>query len=460
MIGGFVFFSLLQFFWCHALSAIAAKTDQSELMQVFAWIPLLQLAPSLAAGRGSLVGFLIGALALAAGNTALFAVAAVRGDDGFSSLVAVLGVGLSLLICLVYFIRIACKTAIARGLPGWVGVLLFIPLLNFFVYPYIAFHDGWIGPNKIGLAIGFVLMLGAIAPGFELRELLNENGGVTPQRLMAQKNAATADSADANNSNELDVLPSSLFVAVPTAAAVDPTGRQPKAASNSKASIRALYELKNDFEALESIVARENHPSDANRHRALELIASIRSDLSSSRETLDATTFEDLASHLFKIEARIHAAPSSDSDRGGQFAPAALDSPGRSTTPAYDKVSSPPMRPFPVQASENCPAGTAMHTLTEVDQEDEEWCQRAESLGGLRHGWYARYDKEGQPESMGQYQDGLRVGVWTRFHPTGKVRAQAEFLDGLQNGWALTFDEAGQRTHSTRFERGAAVVAD
>jgi len=44
--------------------------------------------------------------------------------------------------------------------------------------------------------------------------------------------------------------------------------------------------------------------------------------------------------------------------------------------------------------------------------------------------------------------------VWTRFHPSGGVRAQAEFAKGLQHGWLLTFDESGERTKAIRFEEG------
>ena len=50
LIGILVLGGILQLFWAYAISAIAQKTDQSELMQVLAWIPLLQIAPTLAAG--------------------------------------------------------------------------------------------------------------------------------------------------------------------------------------------------------------------------------------------------------------------------------------------------------------------------------------------------------------------------------------------------------------------------
>jgi antitoxin component YwqK of YwqJK toxin-antitoxin module len=58
---------------------------------------------------------------------------------------------------------------------------------------------------------------------------------------------------------------------------------------------------------------------------------------------------------------------------------------------------------------------------------------------------------------MGEYREGLRVGVWTRFYPTGSVRAQIEFREGLQHGWLLTFDEDGRRTRAVRYAEG--VVA-
>jgi antitoxin component YwqK of YwqJK toxin-antitoxin module len=58
---------------------------------------------------------------------------------------------------------------------------------------------------------------------------------------------------------------------------------------------------------------------------------------------------------------------------------------------------------------------------------------------------------------MGEYRNGLRVGVWTRFYSTGAVRAQAEFQKGMQHGWVLTFDESGSRTRAVRYDRGVAT---
>ena len=58
---------------------------------------------------------------------------------------------------------------------------------------------------------------------------------------------------------------------------------------------------------------------------------------------------------------------------------------------------------------------------------------------------------------MGEYRDGLRVGVWTRFYPSGAVRAQAEFEAGMQHGWLLSFSESGERKRAVRFDQGTAV---
>lgn len=92
-------------------------------------------------GVGSVGRFLVGSTALIVGNVALLAVAAFLGD-AFGQAVAALGLALTGLLCGFYFGRIACNTADARDLPGWMGLLLFVPILNLFVYPYFAFHDG------------------------------------------------------------------------------------------------------------------------------------------------------------------------------------------------------------------------------------------------------------------------------------------------------------------------------
>jgi hypothetical protein len=452
LLGFLVLVGLGQLFWTYCVGVITQKTDQSSFMQILAWIPLLQIAPTLAAGGGSIGRFVIGTIALVIGNAALIAVSTVLGS-AFGRSIAGFGLGLTALLCLFYFGRIACNTAIARNLPGWMGLLLFVPILNFFVYAYFALHDGWIGPHKVGLAIGSVLILGSLVPSFGVVRMLDENGGLPPELVRAMTESAFVDlGGDGDQRTE------------------NPSNGPPGPAQREVESIRVLYQLKGRFDTLESLASPSNLLIHDQRVRALGIVQSVRADLESHRETLDALTFQKLATHLLAIEARVdaptatasrppHIQPSTRSRRDLQFVPAALDPSAESAIPSYSGATHPPIRPYPLQLSNDCPPGTKMHTTTDM-QGEEEWCQQRETHGGLRHGPYARYQPDGGPESMGEYQDGLRVGVWTRFYSTGKVRAQAEFRKGLQHGWVVTFDEAGERTRGVRFENGVRVVAN
>jgi hypothetical protein len=452
LLGIVVSAALLQLFWAYAISGIARKTGQSDLMEVLAWIPLLQLAPLVAAGGSSIGRFVLGTLGLVIAILSLSGVAAVLGG-GLGSLVTTLGLALASLLCVFYAAQIAWATATARGLSGWVGLLVFVPLANFFAYPYLAFHDGLIRPNRTGLILGSLLIAISAAPSLSAIRTVMETQDLSPDRLLASL---------AFEFSEGEVDPS-----------IAADARSTEATRIEEESIRALYRLKSGFDALDSVAG------DDDRANALGIIESIRHDLESSRRSLDASTFGELAEHLLEVEARVHAtAPPPERARPRATAwgrttsaarrtvwgeatagPAALDSGDLRTTPSFSDTTLAPVRPYPLHATEECPADTALETHRDGDGE-EEWCEQDERLGGLRHGFYARFDGEGRPESMGQYRDGLRIGIWTRFRPTGEVRAQAEFREGLQHGWVLTFDESGKRTQAVRFENGARVPSN
>ena len=455
LVGILILGGLFQLFWAYAIGAIAQKTDQSEFMQVLAWIPLLQLAPTLAAGGGSLSRFLVGALALIVGNGALLGMAAFLGDS-FGRGVAALGLALTGLIGIFYFGRIACNTATARDRPGWMGILLFVPILNLFIYPYFAFHDGWVGPNKIGLAIGLVFVAGGMAPSFQVVQSMNESGSFSPALLVNMTNSQLHELI-----GERGQPPGiAVKMADPSPNDVQLDSSRPRSQGLQKdgESIRVLYALKSRFDTLEDLARSENLSIQEGRERALAIIQTIRADLNTNRARLDDSTYGELASHLLGIETRIHSRSLATTGEA-QYAPAAFDPAAqKSKAPSFSAATAPPVRPYPVHASNDCPAGTETRTKKN-EANEEEWCQQSAASGGLRQGWYARYDQDGQPESMGQYEQGLRVGVWTRFHPTGEVRAQAEFREGLQHGWALTFNRAGERTRSARFENGAPVLS-
>jgi hypothetical protein len=477
---------VLQLLWTWSLSAIAAKTEQSELMQVLAWIPILQIAPMIVAGGGSVGHFLLGALGLILGVGALATVSAVLGST-LGMLISGLSIGVATLLCIVYFGRLAWNTALNRDLSGWVGLLVFVPFANLIAYPYLAFHDGWIAPHKLGLVIGLVLTFGSAAPTYQTIRMLQEGGELSTQLALLASDELEIEGLEASLEQQLqqqlaselarqlgeegrptfelvlgedahsDAPSSDGYTGAEPRASERGTGQRSKKNRNAqvgdrdaRASIRALLALKSRFEALEQRTQPNRLQQPGERARAREGLHSIRSELEAHRDMLDRPTFDELARHLGEIEARIEE--SSQSQTAARRAIAG--SPGPAAIPAYSEQSLPPTRPIRIQPADECPTGTELRS-EKGDQGEEEWCQQLAEFGGLRHGWYARYAADGRPESLGEYDNGLRVGVWTRFHPSGEVRAQAEFAKGLQHGWLLSFDESGERTKAIRFEQGA-----
>ena len=57
----------------------------------------------------------------------------------------------------------------------------------------------------------------------------------------------------------------------------------------------------------------------------------------------------------------------------------------------------------------------------------------------------------------GEYREGLRIGLWTRWYPSGVKRVQAEFEGGLQEGRLIAWDERGRKLGEERFVKGAPV---
>jgi hypothetical protein len=452
-LGFFVFFAVLQLFWGYALSTIARKGGQSDLMQVLAWIPLLQIAPMIVAGGGSVQGFVLGSIGLFVGALVLGIVSAFLGGT-VGGAISGLCMAFAFLLTFVYFGRLCWTMATDRNLSGWVGLLLFVPVVNFFVYPFIAFHDGWTSPNKLGLAIGLVLTIGATAPSFQLVRTMNQEGGFPPE-------FAALMSGD---SELMDLFAREGFA---------PTPERPEfgmAMKNSEgleidptASIRALYSMQDRFERLRLRVESPEIGSPKNKQQAIDLLRSIEAELKAHRSVLDGRTYQQLATDLVESEARILGETNakarggislakpwqtrSGSPETGMSSPAAIDSNTANL--------SAPLRPLPSQPTDGCPDGTQLRSRA-TGQGEEEWCQQLDEAGGLRHGWYAHYLESGRPESVGEYANGLRIGVWTRFYPSGRVRAQAEFAEGLQHGWLLSFNDSGKRTQAVRFDRGVA----
>jgi hypothetical protein len=166
---------ILQLFFCYALQTIADKEGLPATWM--AWVPLLQIYPMICAGGSPFSQFL---LLLAAGIAAIIA----------SAVIGPLGMLLALAwgVCLLaYFGRLFWATAENRGVSGWIGLLAFLPLVNFFAYLYIAFHDGPVPPHKVGVLLGILFfVLPSISEVRKAREIGQLGGQFGPLAAAAE----------------------------------------------------------------------------------------------------------------------------------------------------------------------------------------------------------------------------------------------------------------------------------
>jgi len=445
---------------CHALATIARKTGHDALMEILAWLPGLQLVPTLRVGGVGFGQFCLHALGFCLAAIAIGGVSSLLAGSQRSVLLAV-GIGLLTLLACLYILWIQWRTAAARNLPGWFGPLSGVPLVGLAVYPIIAFHDGWARPHPLGGFIGALTalaMLAMLAPATMPLDAL-ESGEGLPTSLAQWTQAAELEDLGALRAMPTGIVgdPADASAAAPAAL---PTPLPPEVTEDHEKAIRVLFDLQGRFATLTALAEPENMRHPDNRSRALRLVESIRAELERRRTDLDGETYDRLAGDLIRIEGRIRgrAAPrlaASGSFRSAGKPPGAARAEAASPAAIADGDGA-PLRPFPVTASEDCPSGTELKTRSS-EKGEEEWCQQLDQYGGLRHGWYARYFENGRPEQVGEYRDGLRVGVWTRFYNSGAVRAQAEFRGGLQQGWLLSFDEQGERQQALRFQQGVAL---
>jgi hypothetical protein len=138
---------IMQVSFCYALQTVAEKEGLPHTWM--AWVPLLQMYPLIRSGGSPFSQFL---LLMAAGIAAIIA-SATLGPVG---ILLVLAWG----VCfIVYFVRLMWTLAENRGVSGWVGILTFVPILGFFAYLYIAFHDGPVAPHMVGVMLALVLIV-------------------------------------------------------------------------------------------------------------------------------------------------------------------------------------------------------------------------------------------------------------------------------------------------------------
>ena len=325
---------LCQLFWAWSLATIARKTGQSTAMEVLAWIPLLQIAPMVATGGGSVVAALLGGISLVVANVALLGVAAFLGDP-IGGLLAASGLGLTTLLCIVYFGQIAWTTAVERGCSGWIGLLVFVPLVNFFVYPFLAFHDGWEPPNALGLILGTLAIALSSTPSLITIRGLEAQGGLDPERLFAlDPRTALEQGLGLEGRGEPNAT----------------DGDRISAGGIDGETIRALYRMQERFDA----IARAS--DDARREETIDLIRSLRTELEAGRESLDDSTFIELTAYLQDAEARLRGGPD---EAGGPPAAARarerLEA-GRPMVPPPEAMLMPPPSTLKPPAAIVCPS--------------------------------------------------------------------------------------------------------
>jgi len=203
LIGSFVlvwalFSVAAQLLFAYSLQAIADKNELPELARFLAWIPLLQLYPVIRCGGGSFSRFLFGVMGFLAAAVALFFASASLGESIASKALVVMFCLGGALVALAYMARIWMRTAERRGLPSFVGLLCFVPVLNFFVYPYIAFHDGFVAPSKAGLVIGLLLAASPMAAQYRMLQTLGQDPGALLQAQLGTSRAVDPQVTDAN----------------------------------------------------------------------------------------------------------------------------------------------------------------------------------------------------------------------------------------------------------------------
>lgn len=454
MIAILVMVVVLQLVYAYALQCLATKNDMSSLAETLAWLPILNVYPFIVSCGGSFPRFLIGSAAYVGGAIGL---GFLSSGGGTLSMVAG-GLGLlGTLGVLFYFGRLFWGMAERRGLPGFVGLLNFVPVVNFFVFPYIAFHDGFSPVNRVGAALGFLLIAG---PAFGQYQLLNmasttlqaqlsetmEDGALTAM-LEQAGSAANAAGSELTQADATAMKTMQLEMRVSMLEALDAS--DPAHADRMKTQ---LGEIRQQFEALQGSLAEDR-------------VASLKQAIAAAELRLVGMKDPNLV--VAQSGWRSQASPKSLGEPAPMAAVESLGQPlDQSLAQPLTRPSAPPAAPAPHATAEfdpqhgfpvpdtggmSCEPGTTQ----QGDAKQLVWCQR--DGGGLKHGWSSDRHANGNVAVAGRYRDGLRHGVWSRWYEHGGLRVQAEFDHGLQDGRLVAWDGGGSLTTDLRFEAGELV---
>ena len=156
---------VMQIGMAYTFQGIADKNDLSSISRFMAWIPILQVVPMIQSAGASVGKTLLGLVACMIGFPLLIGLGSTL-PDPFGGIATFLGIMLMVLGMFGFMGWLAWRTAERRDLSGGLGLLVFIPFFGMFIYPYIAFHDGFVAPNKAGAALGTLLIIAMAALDF------------------------------------------------------------------------------------------------------------------------------------------------------------------------------------------------------------------------------------------------------------------------------------------------------
>jgi glutaredoxin len=193
---GAIYFALTALF-AYTVQAISDKTEAAPAWM--SWVPFVQMHPILRASGSTWTALLIWTVLLIA-VTVFGAAASSSGSGGGAQFAAVL----LILGSLIYFGQMMWRLAENRELSGYVGLACLIPFFGLPFYFYIAFHDGLVRPNPVGLGVVFALSIGA-AVGLR--------GDLSEVRAMLDSNAALFQSGGPGTPEEAQQLFESMQAA-------------------------------------------------------------------------------------------------------------------------------------------------------------------------------------------------------------------------------------------------------
>ena len=77
---------------------------------------------------------------------------------------------------------------------------------------------------------------------------------------------------------------------------------------------------------------------------------------------------------------------------------------------------------------------------------------------GKLNGDYAEYFPNGAVKEKGKYDMDRKVGIWERYHVTGKKMVQERYKLGLRNGWCYAYNEGGTEIGKKFYWEGVAYT--